>query len=187
VVYVSDRTCSFTWDRAGQLGKSGEYQMGRLRVVYFHIRSSKGGSPRLCRLRTDRLTLVNKTDYVLAHTRFMGSHKLSSFDGCWVGRHSTILHGWHWDSVGATHRLPIEVFTWKTTLGYSGPGSTLIVIVKGGHSCYLRGSRLSCCQVRTLQGYFILIQISATPSDMGDACSLLSFRRSVISPCSHET
>jgi hypothetical protein len=37
--------------------------------------------PRLCRLRTDRLVPVNKIDYVMAHTGFMGSHKLSSFDG----------------------------------------------------------------------------------------------------------
>jgi hypothetical protein len=64
----------------GQLGESGEYRMGRLRVVYFHIRSSEGGSPRLCRLRTDRLALVNKIDYVLAYMGFMGSYKLSSFD-----------------------------------------------------------------------------------------------------------
>jgi hypothetical protein len=55
--------------------------MGRVRVVYFHIQSSEGGSPRLCRLRTDRLAPVNEIDYVLAHTGFMGSRKLSSFDG----------------------------------------------------------------------------------------------------------
>jgi hypothetical protein len=55
--------------------------MGRLGVDCFHIRSSKGGSPRLGRLRTGRLAPVNKIDYVLAHTRFIGSHKLSSFDG----------------------------------------------------------------------------------------------------------
>jgi hypothetical protein len=65
--------------------------------------------------------------------------------------------------------------------------NSLVVIVKGGHSCCLRGSRLSYCQVGTLQGYFILIRISVTPSDMGDACALLSFRRSAVSPCSHET
>jgi hypothetical protein len=33
----------------------------------------------------------------------------------------------------------------------------------------------------------LLIQISATPSDMGEACSLLSFRRSDIHLCSHES
>jgi hypothetical protein len=52
--------------------------------------------------------------------------------------------------------------------------NSLIVIAKGGRSCCLRGSRVSCCQVDTLQGYIILIQISATPSDMGEACSLCS-------------
>jgi hypothetical protein len=52
--------------------------------------------------------------------------------------------------------------------------NSLIVIVKGGHSCCLRGSRASCCQVDTLQGYVILIQISATPSDMDEAYSLCS-------------
>jgi hypothetical protein len=65
----------------GQLEESGEYRTGRLRVVCFYIRSSEGGSPRMCRLRIDRLAPVNKIDYVLAHMGFMESHKLSSFDG----------------------------------------------------------------------------------------------------------
>jgi hypothetical protein len=52
--------------------------------------------------------------------------------------------------------------------------NSLIVIAKGGHSCCLRGSRVSCCQVDTLQGYIILIRISVIPSDMGEACSLCS-------------
>jgi hypothetical protein len=50
--------------------------------------------------------------------------------------------------------------------------NSLIVIVKGGHSCCLRDSRVSCCQIDTLQCYIIFIRISATPSDMGEACSL---------------
>jgi hypothetical protein len=36
--------------------------MGRLRVVYFYIRSSEGGSPRLCRLMANRLASVNKIE-----------------------------------------------------------------------------------------------------------------------------
>jgi hypothetical protein len=36
----------------GQVGESGEYRMGRLRVVYFDIWSFEVGSPCLCRLRT---------------------------------------------------------------------------------------------------------------------------------------
>jgi hypothetical protein len=50
--------------------------------------------------------------------------------------------------------------------------NSLIVIAKGDHLCCLHGSRVSCCQVDTLQGYIILIRISTTPSDMGEACSL---------------
>jgi hypothetical protein len=50
-------------------------------MVYFHIRSFEGGSPRLCQLRTNCLAPVNKIDYVLAYMRFMGYHKLSSFNG----------------------------------------------------------------------------------------------------------
>jgi hypothetical protein len=59
--------------------------MERLRVVCFHIQSSEGGSPYWCRLRTNHLALVSKIDYVLTHTGFMGSHKLSSFDSWLVG------------------------------------------------------------------------------------------------------
>jgi hypothetical protein len=55
--------------------------MERLRVVCCHVRSSEGGSPHLCRLRTDRLAPMNRIDYVLTHTGFMGSHKLTSSDG----------------------------------------------------------------------------------------------------------
>jgi hypothetical protein len=52
--------------------------------------------------------------------------------------------------------------------------NSLIVIVKSGLSCCLRVSRVSCCQVDTLQGYILLIQISVTPLDIGEACSLCS-------------
>jgi hypothetical protein len=69
----------------GQLGESGEYRMGKVRVVCFHVRSSEGGSPCLCRVRTERLAPMNKIDYVLAHMGFMGSRKLSRFDGYRVG------------------------------------------------------------------------------------------------------
>jgi hypothetical protein len=56
----------------GQIGESGEYQMERLRVVCFHIRSSEGGSPRLCRLRTDHLASVNKIELCTDAYRIYG-------------------------------------------------------------------------------------------------------------------
>jgi hypothetical protein len=39
-------------DQAGQLGESREYQMGMSESGPHDIRSSDGGSPHLCRLRT---------------------------------------------------------------------------------------------------------------------------------------
>jgi hypothetical protein len=45
----------------------------------------RASSPCLCRLRIDRLAPVSTFDYVLMHTGFMGSHKLSSFNGHRVG------------------------------------------------------------------------------------------------------
>jgi hypothetical protein len=46
--------------------------MGRLKVVFFHIRSSEGGTFRLCRLRTDRLTLENKIELCTNAYRIYG-------------------------------------------------------------------------------------------------------------------
>jgi hypothetical protein len=37
--------------------------------------------------------VTTSIDYVLVHTRFLGSRKLSSFDGRRVGRYLTSLHG----------------------------------------------------------------------------------------------
>jgi hypothetical protein len=50
---------------------------------------------------------------------------------------------------------------------------SLIVIVNCGHLWSLCDSRVSCCQVISL-ARCVLIQISTTPSDMGEACSLCS-------------
>jgi hypothetical protein len=39
-------------DQAGQLGESGKYWMGRLRVVWIVNSELQGGSPHLCRVRS---------------------------------------------------------------------------------------------------------------------------------------
>jgi hypothetical protein len=81
VVYVSDRIRVLCETGRGHLGESGEYHMGRSESGSFDIWSFDGGSPHLCRLRTDHLALVSKFDYVLAYMGHMESHKLSSFYG----------------------------------------------------------------------------------------------------------
>jgi hypothetical protein len=67
--------------------------MGRMRVDYYHVRTSEVGSPCLSQLRTDRLASVSKFNYVLMQTRFMDSCKLSSFEGRRVERYPTIPLG----------------------------------------------------------------------------------------------
>jgi hypothetical protein len=54
---------------------------GKDRSGLFSCSKLRAGSPRSCRLRTGHLAPVSKFNYILVHTRFMGSHKLSSFDG----------------------------------------------------------------------------------------------------------
>jgi hypothetical protein len=50
------------------------------------IRSSEGGSPCLCQLRTTSVgPPAISIDYVLMHTSYMGLRKPSSFDGRQVG------------------------------------------------------------------------------------------------------
>jgi hypothetical protein len=68
--------------------RSGGATRGKWRILDVKVESGRmsdselqGGSPHLCQLRTHHLAPVNKIDYVLAHTGFMGSRKLSSFDG----------------------------------------------------------------------------------------------------------
>jgi hypothetical protein len=89
VVYVSDRIVALCGTGRGQLGESGEYQMGRSESGPFDIQSFDGGSSCLCRLRIDRLAPVSKFHYVLAHKGHMESHKLSSIDGRRVGQSLT--------------------------------------------------------------------------------------------------
>jgi hypothetical protein len=142
----------------------------------------RGGSPRLCRLRTDRLAPRNKIDYVLAHMRFMGSLKLSSFDGHWARWALTSLAVMYTEIV---YMPPMDSpgcgITWKTCNRERWDlADSLIVVMNCGHSWCMCGSL--CRVVRLLPCKVILIWISVTPSDMGDDCSLLSFYRSANSP-----
>jgi hypothetical protein len=54
---------------------------------------------------------------VLTHTWFVGLCKLSSLTVIELNDTLPRFTGVHWDSVRATHKLPVEVFTWKMALG----------------------------------------------------------------------
>jgi hypothetical protein len=102
----------------GQLEESGEYRMGRVRVVCFHVRSSKGGSRRLYQLMTTSVGPCGiSIDYVLGHTGFKGSRNLSSFNDHRVGRYPTLptgcTPGW---CVGHS-RMPVQVSRVRHALG----------------------------------------------------------------------
>jgi hypothetical protein len=73
VVYVSGRIVPLCETGRGQLEDCGEYWMERSESALSSYSELRGGSPRPCRLRTDRLAPVNKLSCVLAHARFYGA------------------------------------------------------------------------------------------------------------------
>jgi hypothetical protein len=123
----------------------------------------RGGSLHPCRLRTDHLVPVSKFDYVLTHTGFMGSHKLTSFYGHWVVMYTGIVYG-----------PPTDVH-----LGKVGPGPALWSLSWTVTTCgILEASHvmLSGCYLERCK----LTRVSMKPSDMGDTCLLQSFHNSAI-------
>jgi hypothetical protein len=135
----------------------------------------RGGSPHPCRLRNDRLAPVSKFDYVLTHTRFMGSRKLSSFSCHRVGRYLTS------PAVMYTEILCGHPWIAPSVVSRGTRTDSLIIVANCGHMWGLEG--LTCvmllgCYLTT----FKLTRVSAKPSDTDDTCLLQSFPRSVISP-----
>jgi hypothetical protein len=142
------------WDRTGQLGESGEYRTRMLRVICFHIQSFEGDSPRLCRLRIASIgpccnkhwvvywpirDLWGPTNLVASTVDKLDDTPLYFTDDI------EIVFG---PPMNYPSRFRVEDGTrvrW-VRLNY------LIVIMKGGHSCCLRGSHVSCCQINTFQG-----------------------------------
>jgi hypothetical protein len=142
--------CGTIWDWVGQLGESGEYRVGSMRMVCFHIRSSEGGSPRLSWLRTNCLAPVCKFDYVLAHKGFMGSRKLRALLVTELDDTLPCLQDVH----GIVCGPPTDArrgIRWKTCTRVRWTLlDSLIVIVNCCHSWCFRDSRVSCCQVVSL-------------------------------------
>jgi hypothetical protein len=142
--------------------------------VCFHVRSSEGGSPRMCWLRiaSVRHWGIN-INYVLAHTGLWGPTNLVALTVAELDDTPPYLTDVQWDSVGA----PTDAHqgtAWKTCTRVRWAWlNSLIVVMNYGHSWCLRGSRVLCCQVISLVRC-ILIRIFMTPSDMGKACSLCS-------------
>jgi hypothetical protein len=144
-------------------------EQGGRRVMCFHVRSSEGGSPRLCRLRTASIGLrLADFDYVLTNMEFMGFCKLSNLDGHRVGRYPTYLQDVNRYSVWATHGYPSRHRAEDVHLGEVGLHRLFdyrceLLSCVGPSRSYMRHV------VRLSLARCILIQISATLLDMSDS------------------
>jgi hypothetical protein len=156
-------------DRAGQLGESGEYWMGRKGSGLIWNSELQGGSPRLCRLRP-ALVWSEWTSIwiVLMHTRHMESANWVALCIDELDNTLPCFMGVQWDSVWTTHGVSTKAYAWKMALGQGRTRSNFLIT---SSIVATRGALLACvCRVVRfipLQGW-LLIQISMTPSDMGD-------------------
>jgi hypothetical protein len=141
------------WDRIGQLGESREYHMGRVRVVYFHIRSSECGSPHLCWLSIDHLARWAR---LIMYWRIQDLWGPANLVASLVAELDD-TPPYFTSDIGIVWGPPMDVcqgIAWKTCTRVRWARlNSLIVIVNYGHSWCLCGSCVSCCQVVTLQGY----------------------------------
>jgi hypothetical protein len=99
---------------AGQFGENGEYWMGRKGSGLTWNSELQSGSPRLCRLRTDRLAPVSMFELCT------GAYRILWGPANWVASCATeteailpYLTGVKWDSAWATHSVSAEAYTWK--------------------------------------------------------------------------
>jgi hypothetical protein len=102
-------------DRVGQLGENGEYWMRRKRNGLIWNLELQGGSPCLCRLRTDRLAPVSKVELCTS------TYGILWGPANWVASCATemkailsYLTDVKWDSAWATHSVSTEAYAWKT-------------------------------------------------------------------------
>jgi hypothetical protein len=170
-------------DRAGQLGESGEYWMGRLRVVWIINSKLQGGSPHLCQLMPTSIGSKWTSIWnILTHMGHMES--LNWVASCVNELDDTLpcFMGVPWDSVRVTHGVYGEAYAWKTALGRGRTQPDFFVtswIVATGGALW--GYVCRVVGFIPLQSW-LSIWISVTPSDMGDAlfaeskCRIINFR-----------
>jgi hypothetical protein len=169
------------WDRVGPIRVLWRILDGKVESGLISDSELRGGSPSLCRLRTTSVRhYVTSINYVLTHTEFIRSRKLSTFDGRWVGWYLTSPTVMYTEIVyGAPTDSPVCGIVWKTCTREKWNPTwvfdryrELWPLVGSGrpHMCHVAWFSLTRC---------ILIQISVTPSDMSDDLVAVSKRRSV--------
>jgi hypothetical protein len=145
-------------------------------VVWSEILELQGGSPRLCRLRTDHLASMSKFKLCTgAYGILWGPANLLASTVAELDDTLPYLTGDTRDSAWAIHGVSTEAYVWKTCTRVRWARlDSLIAVVNCCHPWCPSGPRVSCCQVITL-ARFKLAQVSVIPSDMGNTCSLQSF------------
>jgi hypothetical protein len=161
-------------DRAGQLGESGEYSMRMKGSGLIWNSELQGGSSRICQLRPMSVEPGWTSIWtILTHTGYMESPNWVVLCVTKMEAILPYLTGVHRDSAWATHGGSIEAYAWKTSTRVRWATSWIVAT---------RGTLLTCvCRVVRfipLQGW-LLIQISMTPSDMGDSLFAV-FKRIII-------
>jgi hypothetical protein len=135
----------------------------------------RGDSLRLCRLRTASVEPYETSiDYVLVYTRFMRSHKLSSFDDRRVARYLTTSIMMYTGIVYVHPQIAQRGIAWKTCTRERWDPDRLF------DSCHELWPHVwfwrpcMCRVIRFSLTRCILSQISAIPSDMGDGLIAVS-------------
>jgi hypothetical protein len=165
-------------DRAGQLGENGEYWMGRKESGLIWNLGLQGGSPRLCRLRpVSARSEWTSVWNVQTHMRQMESQNWVASCAAETEAILPYITDVKWDSAWATHGVSAKAYAWKTCTRVRW---ALIISFTASWTIATCGALWACvCRVVRfipLQGW-LLIQISTTPSDMGDGLFAESKRR----------
>jgi hypothetical protein len=137
-------------DQTRQLGGNGEYWIGRKGSGLIWNSELQGGSPRLCRLRTDRLASMSKFELCTGAYRILWG-PVNWVVSCAAETEVILsyLMGVKWDSAWATHGVSTEAYTWKTCTRVRW---TLIIFFTALWTVATRGALLAhvCCVVRLL-------------------------------------
>jgi hypothetical protein len=167
-------------DRAGKLGENGEYWMGRLRVVWIINSKLWGDSLHLCWLRPTSVGSKWTSIWnVLMHTGHMESPNWVALCVTETEAILPYLTGVQWNSACATHGVSTEAYAWKmcTRVRWALTVSLAVLWNVATHGA-LQAYVSYVFRFIPLQGW-LLIWISATPSDMGDCLFAESKRRSI--------
>jgi hypothetical protein len=143
--------------------------MGRKGSGLIWYSKLQGGSPCLCRLRP--ASVEPRWTSIWTVLTDMGHMESPNWvASCVEELDDTLPHfiDVQWDSVQATHGVSTEAYTWKIALGRgkTQPGFLVMSWIVATHGA-LRAYVCHVVRCIPLQGW-LLIQISMTPSNMGD-------------------